>query len=91
MPGPLAECTSLLARLRSAQTVIVATLTPREREVAELVAQGLSNREIAGRLVLSERTIESHVANIFAKLQCTSRTQIAALMLGAAPAPHVPA
>jgi predicted ATPase/DNA-binding CsgD family transcriptional regulator len=52
-------------------------LTPREFEVAELVAQGLSNKQIAARLVLSRRTAESHVENILRKLGFTSRTQIA--------------
>ncbi len=55
----------------------VSTLTPREREVAALVAAGKSNREIADALVLSERTAERHVANIMAKLGVSSRTQIA--------------
>ncbi|MBY8861951.1 LuxR C-terminal-related transcriptional regulator [Nocardia sp. CA2R105] len=53
-------------------------LTPRERQVAELVAQGLSNRRIAERLVVSRRTIEHHVENIFGKLGFSSRTQVAA-------------
>jgi predicted ATPase/DNA-binding CsgD family transcriptional regulator len=52
-------------------------LTPRELEVAQLVAQGLSNKQIAARLVLSRRTAESHVENILRKLGFTSRTQIA--------------
>jgi len=47
------------------------------KEVAVLIAQGKSNREIADRLVLSERTIESHVSSILLKLDYTSRTQIA--------------
>jgi len=51
-------------------------LTGREREVAGLVAQGKSNREIAEALVLSTRTVEKHVANILAKLGLTSRAQI---------------
>ncbi|MDQ4036985.1 MAG: AAA family ATPase [Actinomycetota bacterium] len=54
-----------------------ATLTPREREVAELVAQGLTNREIAGRLYLSERTAENHVQHILTKLDLSNRSQIA--------------
>jgi DNA-binding NarL/FixJ family response regulator len=52
-------------------------LSAREREVAVLIAQGKSNREIADKLVLSERTIESHVSSILLKLDYTSRTQIA--------------
>jgi DNA-binding CsgD family transcriptional regulator len=52
-------------------------LTRRERSVAALVAQGKSNREIAGALVISERTVEHHVANILGKLGFTARTQIA--------------
>lgn len=58
---------------------ILNPLTRREREVAIYVAQGKSNREIAESFVLSERTIESHVANIFSKLNVSSRAQIAAL------------
>jgi DNA-binding NarL/FixJ family response regulator len=52
-------------------------LTPREREVARLVSQGKSNREIAEALILSERTVENHVGNILTKLGFDSRAQIA--------------
>ncbi|HZU67109.1 MAG TPA: AAA family ATPase [Ktedonobacteraceae bacterium] len=52
-------------------------LTAREREVALLIAQGKSNAEIAESLVVSKRTIETHIGNIMYKLGCTSRTQIA--------------
>jgi DNA-binding CsgD family transcriptional regulator len=52
-------------------------LTSREREVARLVSQGKSNREIAEALVLSERTVENHVGNILTKLGFDSRAQIA--------------
>src|SRR6516225_12033821 len=53
-------------------------LTPREREVAELVAAGFTNRQIAERLVISERTAEAHVEHIRAKRDCRSRAQVAA-------------
>ncbi len=56
----------------------VAPLTRRETEVAALVAEGLTNREIAARLFISERTAESHVEQIRNKLGFHSRTQIAA-------------
>jgi len=52
-------------------------LTRREREVARLVAEGKSNREIAEVLVLSERTVENHVGNILMKLGFDSRAQVA--------------
>ena len=52
-------------------------LTTREREVAALIAQGKSNQEMADRLIVTKRTIETHVGNIMFKLGCTSRTQIA--------------
>jgi non-specific serine/threonine protein kinase len=52
-------------------------LTRREREVAALVARGYTNREIAERLVISERTADGHVANILAKLGLKSRAQVA--------------
>ena len=53
-------------------------LSPREAEVATLVSEGLTNRQIASRLVISERTAESHVQHILTKLGFTSRSQIAA-------------
>lgn len=52
-------------------------LTRRERQVAGLIAQGLSNKEIAARLVIAPRTAEGHVERILTKLGFTSRTQIA--------------
>jgi predicted ATPase/DNA-binding CsgD family transcriptional regulator len=52
-------------------------LTPREREIAGLLAEGLSNREIAARLVISQRTAETHVDHILSKLGMTSRAHVA--------------
>ncbi|MGW9159332.1 ATP-binding protein [Microbacterium sp. NPDC055665] len=52
-------------------------LTAREEEVAALVAEGLSDREIAKQLMLSVRTVHGHVQHVFSKLALTSRTQIA--------------
>jgi non-specific serine/threonine protein kinase len=57
-------------------------LTPREREVAQLVANGLTNRHIAETLVITVATAERHIANIREKLGFTSRAQIAAWFVG---------
>ena len=54
-----------------------ALLSPREREVAQLIALGRSNREIAEALVLSSKTVESHVKHIFGKLGVQARTEVA--------------
>ena len=55
-------------------------LTPREREVAGLVAEGMSNRQIAEKLVISKRTADAHVEHILAKLGAASRMEINSLM-----------
>jgi DNA-binding NarL/FixJ family response regulator len=53
-----------------------AQLTPQELQIAELAAEGLSNREIGERLYLSHRTVGSHLYRLFPKLGVTSRTQL---------------
>ena len=67
------------------------SLTPREREITALIAQGYSNRAIAGELVISPATAARHVANILAKLGFTSRAQIAAWAAGNGSLPSMPA
>jgi len=56
------------------------SLTCREREVAVLLAKGLTNRQIAVQLVIAERTADTHVQNLLAKLGCASRKDVAALL-----------
>ena len=60
-------------------------LTRREREVAALVTRGFTSRQIASELVLSERTVDNHVANILKKLSLHSREQIAARLAEQSP------
>jgi NarL family two-component system response regulator LiaR len=59
------------------ETGLYALLSEREREVLQLIAEGLSNGEIAQKLVVSEKTVKSHVRNILSKLQVADRTQAA--------------
>ncbi|WP_188197413.1 helix-turn-helix transcriptional regulator [Nonomuraea sp. SYSU D8015] len=61
---------------RPPESDMASLLTRREREIAECVAKGLSNKEIADALVISQRTAECHVENILRKLNFTSRSQI---------------
>jgi DNA-binding NarL/FixJ family response regulator len=67
----------LLREMISPQDSPIEPLTEREREVLVLLAQGHSNREIAGQLVLAEGTVKNHVSNILGKLQAENRTQAA--------------
>ncbi|MFF1608981.1 ATP-binding protein [Amycolatopsis sp. NPDC058278] len=74
MPGWLRDATALLDRVRTEAD----PLTGREREIVGLVAGALSNRQIAHRLVLSERTVESHVRSVLAKLGLANRAEVTA-------------
>jgi len=51
-------------------------LTPREADVVRLAVAGLSNREIAEELSISERTVETHIASVFNRFDLTSRSQL---------------
>jgi DNA-binding CsgD family transcriptional regulator len=77
MPGPANRAKQLTQELEHAIRV-GDPLTGREREIAELVCAGLTNRAIADQLVLSERTVEGHMRSMLAKLQLTNRTELAA-------------
>ena len=72
-----------------------ARLSPRETEVARLVAEGMTNREIAAKLFLSERTVDRHLEHIREKLGVSTRAQVAAWVIRSdalhAPAPATPA
>jgi DNA-binding NarL/FixJ family response regulator len=57
------------------QAALMDDLTPREMEVLKLIAAGMSNREIAEALVLSEKTVKNHINNIFSKLHIYDRSQ----------------
>lgn len=72
--------TQVLARTASAGGPPQAEVSPREREVLRLIAQGQTNKAIAARLDISDRTVQGHIANIFEKLSASSRTE--AVMIG---------
>jgi DNA-binding CsgD family transcriptional regulator len=76
LPGRLTAADALLARIDSAARA-ANPLSPRESEVASLIGLAMSNRQIAEQLVLSERTVETHVRSILAKLGYSTRTEIA--------------
>jgi DNA-binding NarL/FixJ family response regulator len=73
----------VLARMRSLSAMDTngqsTTLSPQERRILPLVADGKTNKEIAAALGLSDKTIKSYLSNIFEKLQVTRRTQVAAM------------
>jgi len=81
-PGVTRRLVAEFARLRTRPTAPSTTLealTPREREVLLLVAEGLSNPEIAVRLVVGEETVKTHVSHVLTKLGLRDRTQAVVL------------
>jgi DNA-binding NarL/FixJ family response regulator len=71
----ISEFAALHRDPQPAPSTALAALTPRESEVLRLIAEGLSNPEIAGRLTLSEETVKTHVSRVLAKLGIRDRTQ----------------
>jgi RNA polymerase sigma factor (sigma-70 family) len=76
--GALAEAERAQRILDGPRAGSALEITAREREVLDLLAEGLTNRQIAERLVLSEHTVHRHVTNILRKLDLPSRTAAAA-------------
>lgn len=74
-PTMAARALTALARGQVSQGAVVDALTDREREVLSLLAQGLTNKDIAQSLFLSVRTVEAHLRNIYGKLVVASRTE----------------
>ena len=79
-----AELRASGARARSRREPAGHELTAQELTVAQAVAEGASNREVAARLFVSPKTVEGHLGNIYRKLGVRSRTQLAARMSAAA-------
>ncbi|MEE8176722.1 MAG: response regulator transcription factor [Acidobacteriota bacterium] len=75
------ELSVLAAWVERPQHVLASRFTPRELLIAECVAHGRSNRDIAEQLRLSEKTVKNHLSNIFQKFGLRNRTQLTALIL----------
>jgi len=76
-PGWAQAAAAQLDRISGRRAAPAGDLTPGERRVAELAAAGLSNKQVAGRLYLSDRTVEAHLSRAYAKLGVASRAQLA--------------
>jgi two-component system, NarL family, response regulator LiaR len=75
------EAADVLVRAVSAPREIGETLSQREREVLKLMAEGLTNADIASRLVIGVSTVKTHVSSVIAKLGCSTRTEACALAI----------
>jgi DNA-binding CsgD family transcriptional regulator len=84
------EVRCLLTRIPNQSHQPEVRLTPREREVARMVAQGLTNTAIAGKLALSPWTVSTHLRRIFAKLGVTTRAAMVAVIAAADSRPNQP-
>ena len=78
------------ARPRRSAVTGIESLTPAERQVADLTAAGASNREIAQRLYVTRRTVETHLTHVFAKLSISGRSELVDLFAHAATTVHQP-
>lgn len=73
-----AEVRMALTRLKNSEEGLVATLTPQEHKIFDLIGEGYSNRQIANELFLAEKTVKNYVSNMLAKLGMSRRTEAAA-------------
>lgn len=78
----MTSASSLVAKIATQKQVSLEELTRRERQVALAVADGLSNREIAERLSIAERTVKARLTSVFQKLDVRDRVQLALLLGG---------
>jgi DNA-binding NarL/FixJ family response regulator len=88
LPPPVVE--KVVARLAEPQPVEAERLSDREREVLGLLAEGATNKEIAARLYIAERTVKAHVTGIFNKLGVNSRAEAVAVALRSGVLPAEP-